>query len=201
MIKRLEIYHPKIDLKETIQFISDYRFERIKTKYITDGWSGLSLRGYGKSIHDLLKPNVLGSNVPTTLTDTILMNGCGFKPIVKVLNQIPSTFERVRFMKLMPKTTIPKHTDKIDKDFVNGKIARFHIPLKNNPNVEYYYWDKGVKKTETLKTANYYYFDVRFPHSVRNNGDEDRINLVVDVFVNKDIENLIGKGESGCQII
>ena len=125
------------------------------------------------------------------LSQTELYSKKAILPIIHLLKNIPSDFERVRLMKLSPGATIKKHTDKVDKDFVNEKIFRFHLPLETNDDVSYFFWEDGIKKEMKMYFGNIYYFDVRLPHSVKNNSDVDRINLVVDVFVNEKIKEMI----------
>ena len=191
-MKILDLKYPNSELKSTLDFIDGLTFTPVKTKYISNGWSAVSIQGYGNKTDDLLKPNVLGSKVENDeLVKTDLYHNEHLKPIVEIINQIPSDTERIRLMKLSPKTTIRKHTDKVDKDFVKEKIVRIHIPLKYNDDVIYYFWNKGNKSPYQMRVGNYYYLDVRLPHSVKNQSDEDRINLVVDVFVNEKIKELL----------
>jgi aspartyl/asparaginyl beta-hydroxylase (cupin superfamily) len=111
-----------------------------------------------------------------------------------VLAKIPSTFERVRFMKIKANSGIGKHSDKIDKDFglEDGNIVRFHVPIRTNDKVKFFLWE-GKKQLENyMETGHYYYIDARAPHSVVNNSDVDRIHLVIDVYVNDEIRKLLG---------
>jgi hypothetical protein len=118
----------------------------------------------------------------------------GFQVINDVLAKIPSTFERVRLMKIKANSGIGKHSDKIDKDFglEDGKIVRIHVPIRTNNQVEFYLWEGREKLTNYLEVGHYYYVDVRAPHAVTNNSDVDRIHLVVDTYVNSDILGLLG---------
>ena len=188
----IDLPFPFIELKPTLDFIDGLTFTPVKTKYISNGWSAVSIQGYGNKTDDLLKPNVLGSKVENDeLVKTDLYHNEHLKPIVEIINQIPSDTERIRLMKLSPKTTIRKHTDKVDKDFVKEKIVRIHVPLKSSDDVIYYFWNKRNKSPYQMQVGNYYYLDVRFPHSVENQSNEDRLNLVVDVFINKKVKDLI----------
>ena len=154
------------------------------------------MRGYGPDPLDILKPNVLksGVNEQAKLQDTSLINEMGFQVINDVLAKIPSTFERVRLMKIKANSGIGKHSDKIDKDFglEDGKIVRIHIPIRTNDQVEFCLWEGREKLTNYLEVGHYYYVDVRAPHAVTNNSDVDRIHLVVDTYVNSDILGLLG---------
>ena len=197
VIKHLDVEPALLNYGAVLDFIDNTEFSKVKTKYSKgDDWTAISLRGYGPTPLDILKPNVLKSKVNESaeLQDTTLMNEAGFGVIKEVLDKIPSTFERVRLMKIKANSGIGKHSDKIDKDFglEDGKIVRIHVPIRTNDQVEFCLWEGSEKTTNYLKEGHYYYVDVRAPHAVTNNSDVDRIHLVVDTYVNSDILGLLG---------
>ena len=197
VIKHLDIEPSLLNFSGVLDYIDNTKFSKVKTKYSkSDDWTAISLRGYGPDPLDILKPNVLksGVNEQAKLQDTSLINEMGFQVINDVLAKIPSTFERVRFMKIKANSGIGKHSDKIDKDFglEDGKIVRIHIPIRTNDQVEFCLWEGREKLTNYLEVGHYYYVDVRAPHAVTNNSDVDRIHLVVDTYVNSDILGLLG---------
>ena len=55
------------------------------------------------------------------------------------------------------------------------------------------YEDKEDKVGQklNLKTGHYYYLDVTKPHSVSNDSDIDRYHLVVDCFINNELEEIL----------
>ena len=197
VIKELDIEPAKYDWSLVLDCIDNTKFSKVKTKYSKgDDWTAISLRGYGPTPLDILKPNVLKSKVNESaeLQDTDLLSDQRFTIVKEVLKKIPSTFERVRLMKIKANSGIGKHSDKIDKDFglEDGKIVRIHVPIKTNDQVEFYLWEGREKLTNYLEVGHYYYVDVRAPHAVTNNSDVDRIHLVVDTYVNSDILGLLG---------
>ena len=197
ILKELDIEPAKYDWKFVLDYIDNTEFSKVKTKYSKgDDWTAISLRGYGPTPLDILKPNVLKSKVKTetVLQDTSLLEEDGFQVINDILAKIPSTFERVRFMKIKANSGIGKHSDKIDKDFgiEDGNIIRIHVPIRTNDQVEFYLWEGKEKLTNYLEVGHYYYVDVRAPHAVRNSSDVDRIHLVIDVYVNDEIRKLLG---------
>jgi hypothetical protein len=197
VIKHLDIEPSLLNFNGVLDYIDNTEFSKVKTKYSKgDDWTAISLRGYGPDPLDILKPNVLksGVNEQAKLQDTSLINEMGFQVINDVLAKIPSTFERVRLMKIKANSGIGKHSDKIDKDFglEDGKIVRIHVPIRTNDQVEFYLWESREKLTNYLEVGHYYYVDVRAPHAVTNNSDVDRIHLVVDTYVNSDILGLLG---------
>ena len=197
VIKELPVEPSLLDFDGVLNYIDNTEFSKVKTKYSKgDDWTAISLRGYGPTPLDILKPNVLKSKVKTetVLQDTSLLEEDGFQVINDILAKIPSTFERVRFMKIKANSGIGKHSDRIDKDFglEDGNIIRIHVPIRTNDQVEFYLWEGKEKLVNYLEEGHYYYVDVRAPHAVTNNSDVDRIHLVIDVYVNAEIRKLLG---------
>ena len=197
VLKELPIEPSLLNFDGVLDYIDNTEFSKVKTKYSKgDDWTAISLRGYGPTPLDILKPNVLKSKVKTetVLQDTSLLEEDGFQVINDILAKIPSTFERVRFMKIKANSGIGKHSDKIDKDFgiEDGNIIRIHVPIRTNDQVEFYLWEGKEKLTNYLEVGHYYYVDVRAPHAVTNSSDVDRIHLVIDVYVNDEIRKLLG---------
>ena len=196
VIQELPIDPVDYNFAGVLDYIDNSKFSKVKTKYSKgDDWTAISLRGYGGGPLDILKPNVLKSGVDeqSTLQDTTLMDTLGFKVIRDVMGMIPAEFERVRLMKIKAKSAIGKHSDRIDKDFglEDGNIVRIHVPIRTNDQVEFYLWEKKEKLTNYLQVGHFYYVDVRAPHAVTNNSDVDRIHLVMDVYVNRGIRELL----------
>ena len=197
VIKELPVEPSLLDFDGVLNYIDNTEFSKVKTKYSKgDDWTAISLRGYGPTPLDILKPNVLKSKVKTetVLQDTSLLEEDGFQVINDILAKIPSTFERVRFMKIKANSGIGKHSDRIDKDFglEDGNIIRIHVPIRTNDQVEFCLWDGKNKMINYLEEGHFYYVDVRAPHAVRNSSDVDRIHLVIDVYVNEEIRKLLG---------
>ena len=197
VIKHLDIEPAKYDWSLVLDCIDNTKFSKVKTKYSKgDDWTAISLRGYGPTPLDILKPNVLKSKVNESaeLQDTDLLSDQRFTIVKEVLKKIPSTFERVRLMKIKANSGIGKHSDKIDKDFglEDGKIVRIHVPIRTNDQVNFSLWDGREEIQNYLEEGHYYYVDVRAPHAVQNNSDVDRIHLVIDTYVNSDILGLLG---------
>ena len=118
----------------------------------------------------------------------------GFKVIRDVMGMIPAEFERVRLMKIKANSKIGKHSDKIDKDFglEDGNIIRIHVPIRTNDQIRVLSMGGKEKLTNYLQVGHFYYVDVKNFHMfVTNNSDVDRIHLVMDVYVNRGIRELL----------
>ena len=197
IIKELNIEPYTKSLQNVGTFLDNLEFKKVKTKYTKgDDWTAISFHGYGRHPLDILKPGVLKSSVKidTKLQYTTLINLEEMKPILKILEKLPCTFERVRFMKLVAGKVIGKHSDKIDKDITSGKIVRVHIPIRTNEDVIFTLYESTKDKIgneHNLKTGHFYYTDVSKPHAVRNNSNVDRIHLVVDCYQNSSLRTFI----------
>ena len=112
---------------------------------------------------------------------------------------MPGRFDRVRFMTLKPGGgELARHTDQTDPMWgtTDGKMVRFHMPLKTNDKVIFTSWDNnGQKHVYTIwQKVSVGFLDTRRPHTAINGGDDIRIHLVADVWANGDIRRLL-KGE------
>ena len=197
MIKELNIEPYSKSLSDVGLFLDNLEFKKVKTKYTKgEDWTAISFHGYGKDPLDILKPGVLKSSVKvdTKLQYTTLNDEPVMKPINEILEKLPCTYERVRFMKLVEGKVIGKHSDKIDKDIESGNIVRIHVPIRTNEDVIFTLYENARDKIgneHNLKTGHFYYTDVSKPHAVRNNSNIDRIHLVVDCHANSALRTLI----------
>ena len=104
MIKELNIEPYSKSLSDVGLFLDNLEFKKVKTKYTKgEDWTAISFHGYGKDPLDILKPGVLKSSVKidTKLQYTTLNDEPVMKPINEILEKLPCTYERVRFMKLV----------------------------------------------------------------------------------------------------
>lgn len=167
-----------------------------------DAWSAISLRGFSEDIQMVEKPSAMTGKHKAnyegktyTLQNTWLYKefATELETIISCLNN--PEVERIRFMKLTPGGgELTRHSDQVDKDIgtADGEIMRFHIPIITNPNVEFSVWNwEGQKQTENMKQGSLWCLDLRKPHTVINNGDSDRIHLVIDILCDDKIRKLI----------
>ena len=172
---------------EELQPIVDWckmgeEFSPVVTKFNKDNqWTAISLRGYGKSITQIGKGGVLGTNTDDSLQNTPLYDELEMN---KILEKIPAEKERVRLMKLRAGTTIAKHTDKVDKDIRTGKIIRLHIPVITHEKILTTSWLQSGIAEFHMNKGSCWWLDVSLPHKVVNKSDTDRVHLVVDIHNN-----------------
>lgn len=166
-----------------------------------NAWAALCLRGYGGLIDFVIKPSVMSrkwkkdniSKLEWKVEDTELMTR--FPEVKEIINAIPGKKDRVRFMRLSAnKGTLGRHTDKSDKDIgvALGDIVRLHIPLVTNPGVMFTLWNlEGGKCKYHMEQGKLWYLDIRKPHKAINTGKEDRVHLVIDVFIGEKLQGIL----------
>ncbi len=140
------------------------------------------------------------------LQDTTLMNQ--FPEVREILEKIcpgslkndNAQFKRVRLMSLAPtEGELLRHTDLTDGTLgiEDGKTVRLHVPLRTNPKVFVTSWDTNDQEHRIhMKLGSLWYLNIRLPHKVINQGDTERVHLVIDCVANERIRELIG-GELG----
>ena len=189
--------------KEDLSAVSDYldlaKFELLtqiapyKNNHI---WMAISVHGYGANPSDIYKPGFVSNDIKidNNLQWTSLLNKPVMGPIREIIARLPCEFERIRFMKLAAGKSLRKHNDSIDQDIENKKIIRLHVPIRTNKDVIFTIYESDEDKLGqklNLKTGRYYFLDVTKPHSVSNNSKIDRYHLVVDCFVNDDLNAIL----------
>ena len=186
--------------KEDLSAVSDYldhaefqlltQIEPYKNNNI---WTALSVHGYGPNPADIYKPGFVKSdiNIDSKLEWTSLANEPVMSPIREIISRLPCQFERIRLLKLAAGKSLRKHNDNIDQDIESKKIVRIHVPIRTNSEVVFTMYENDEDydgEKLNLKAGHFYYLDVTKPHSVSNNSNEDRYHLVVDCYVNRELE-------------
>lgn len=77
-------------------------------------------------------------------------------------------FSRVRLMNLPPGCCTPSHSD---------DCVVIHVPIKTNPACLFHFDDCAVH----MPTDTAWKFDAREPHTVTNDGDTERVHLVLQI--------------------
>ena len=125
----------------------------------------------------------------TTWVETPLLTKCPY--IQEVLNSLECRKTNVRLLRLEPGGELKEHTDpQLNLQFRNQ--VRLHVPVFTNELVEFIVNGKVVP----LLPGELWYMRLSDPHSVRNYGHAERIQLSIDVVVNEWIENMIIEGAS-----
>jgi hypothetical protein len=106
-----------------------------------------------------------------------------FPELQKVKFFFKTDIVNMMFYSMTPGANIHPHRDMIGNVQWGG--LRFHIPIQTNPNLIF----KVSNKRVIMNVAELWALDTSYLHSVSNNGDTERIHLVLDVKVNDWIKN------------
>jgi hypothetical protein len=106
-----------------------------------------------------------------------------FPELQKIKFFFKTDIVNMMFYSMTPGANIHPHRDMIGNVQWGG--LRFHIPIQTNPNLIF----KVSNKRVIMNVAELWALDTSYLHSVSNNGDTERIHLVLDVKVNDWIKN------------
>jgi len=131
-------------------------------------WNSLALYSEGGDDKNILA----AQNSSTNISETQILKKCEY--FKGVIHHFKCPLQSVRLLRLTPNSVIKPH-----KDFCLGyenNNFRLHIPITTNNQVEFIL-DKNRLK---MLPGECWYTNVNFTHSVANNGNQDRIHLVID---------------------
>jgi hypothetical protein len=115
--------------------------------------------------------------------DTPFLEQCHYFQAALETFQCP--LDAVRLMKLTPGSKIKEHRD-YDLDIEHG-MARLHIPVTTNSDVTFCV--NGIRVV--LEEGECWYLRLSDPHRVANQGQQDRVHLVIDAHVNPWLSGLL----------
>jgi hypothetical protein len=138
-------------------------------------WSVIPLRGQAGARHPVMM--IYPNPTATEFEDTPMLQACPY--FRSVLATFKCPLQTARLMRLAPGSRIKQHTD-LELSLEEGS-ARIHIPVTTNAGVEFYLNDRRV----AMEAGSAWYLRLSDPHRVTNNGDSDRVHLVIDLGVNE----------------
>lgn len=142
------------------------------THYYEGDWSGIALR----STPNAMLGGLYSDPTAKEFIDTAHLSRCDYLP--EVLKTFECKLESARLLRLGAAAKIREHRD-YKMSFEDG-VARVHIPVQSNPQVEFFLDGKPVQMNE----GEVWYLNLNLPHSVINHGDNERVHLVLDCIVN-----------------
>ena len=165
--QKYDIERLKIDLENCKK--KDWLLHFNQNDY-TGKWSSFALRSISGSELDILAtPNA-------TFQDTPTLSKClYFKEIV---DSFLCKKEAIRLLSLCPNSYIKEHTD-LDGGYEDG-FFRIHVPIQTNDKVIF----TVNKKALHMREGECWYANFNLPHFVSNDGETDRIHLVIDCIRN-----------------
>lgn len=150
----------------------DEWIRHFNTQYYEGTWSVASLRSIGGHTKQIFPKH----NAEEPYADTEILARCEY--VQEVLTKIECEKEAVRFMLLGAGAKIREHRDYFIG--IEDGTIRLHIPVITNEKVEFYLDNELVN----MREGELWYLDFYQKHRVENNGEKDRIHLVIDCKVN-----------------
>ena len=166
------------DIQDEVLSITESWHPHLNTFDYQGNWEVLSLRSPGGASSTII-PDIINGSV---YMDTQLMDTC--QSIKKIIENLHCPIMAVRLLNLKSGAKIKPHKDN-ELAFEKGE-ARIHIPIFTNAEVKFYVEDQLVKMDE----GECWYINANIKHSVSNNGESDRIHLVIDCVVNDELIKL-----------
>jgi hypothetical protein len=140
------------------------------------GWSVLQLRALGGAVDEVLPFALDTRRAPAEYAATPLLAEC--PATARFLASLACPVMSARLLNLRCGAVIKPHRD-AELAFEKGE-ARLHVPIVTNPGVEFVIDDERV----VMEAGTCWYINANLTHRVANQGDTDRIHLVVDCGVN-----------------
>ena len=97
---------------------------------------------------------------------------------------------RVRLMRLKAGSHILRHSDPLHQ--IDPDLVRIHVPVVTSPAVKFWVNDRLI----VMRPGEAWHVDVRFPHEVHNQGDADRVHLVLDLVASAGTASLLRGAET-----
>lgn len=144
-----------------------------QVKHYAGEWSAIPLRSINGDLENKFISPVEDASL---YKDTELLNRCPY--FQEVLAYFKCPLMAARLLKLTPGTQVHEHRD-YDLCFEEG-LARFHIPVLTNPDIEFILQGEPMQ----LKEGECWYMNFNLPHSLHNKSNSDRVHLVIDAVVN-----------------
>lgn len=108
--------------------------------------------------------------------------------IQRLLRGFACELRCVRLMRLTPGSVIKEHCDLNLAVELGG--VRLHVPITSNPEVDF-----RLNGTRVfMEPGSLWYLRLSDRHSVTNNGDADRVHLVIDTFPNPWLLAMLERG-------
>lgn len=176
-----------IDQQRLIEAYHEAERQHEFTKKAFGGWSSLPLRSLG-GMTGKEASSAAGKHASSDANlfeDTVVMPDY-IRELIDEIGQGAGVL-KVRLMRLEANRTIGEHKDAFSP---GPEVARLHIPVITNPEVEF----QVNRKPYRMHVGRLYCIDVSKLHAVFNKGTEDRIHLVFDLCINADIRKKLKIG-------
>ncbi len=176
---KLPILFEAYRLQQAIQLLAAEAWNlHFQEKHYNGNWKSLALRSpKGDPSNPFLIAEFAGD-----YGDTPLLHSTPY--LQDVLQQFKCPLLSVRLLKLEAGAQVHEHKD-ADLCFESGQV-RLHIPVQTHDKVRF--WLQG--EPVIMNTGECWYINVNLPHALANEGETDRIHLVIDAEVNDWLKDL-----------
>ncbi|MGB0712097.1 MAG: aspartyl/asparaginyl beta-hydroxylase domain-containing protein [Gammaproteobacteria bacterium] len=99
--------------------------------------------------------------------------------LASVLSRLPGRVTSARLMGLAAGAHIREHSDR-GTSIWDG-LVRLHVPIRTHDGIDF----RVAGERVVMKAGECWYINASFPHSVRNDGPDERVHLVVDCVVDE----------------
>ena len=178
---RLSPRFDPVRLASDLSRMDDSWWEKHLSDYHDGNWQSISLFAPGGR-----RSNQFSGGDAFAATEAL--QRCDYVP--EVINSFPGLKNRIRFLRLRAGGEIFPHSDPMHQ--LDRAMVRIHIPVQTSASVAFYV--HGVRLH--MLPGETWFVDVRFKHSVRNEGDTDRVHLVMDVVANSELRAMMDAADS-----
>ncbi|MFM6924215.1 MAG: aspartyl/asparaginyl beta-hydroxylase domain-containing protein [Ferruginibacter sp.] len=182
---QLPVFFDAIKMQQEVHLLGNRLWGlHFQVKHYNGEWSAIPLRSINGDIDNKFISPVEDASL---YRDTSLLQQCPY--LQEVLRYFECPLMAVRLLKLAAGSQIHEHKD-ADLCYEEG-LARFHIPVATNADIEFILQGEQMH----LKEGECWYMNFNLPHSLHNKSKTDRIHLVIDTVVNdwmKDLFQLPG---------
>jgi len=172
-------------LKDLAQFTESEWIDHFVKQNYEGVWQAIPLRAKAGACHPIQQIYSDPSCTDFCATDYLQRT-----PYMKeVLEQFQCQLLSVRLMKLNAGSRIKEH---IDPDLaMESGYARLHIPITTNSQMEFLLNGEPV----VMNSGECWYLRLSDPHSLNNNGDSDRVHIVIDAIANHWLSACVAESE------
>ena len=136
-------------------------------------WESIALQSIGAEAQNIFA----NPNEERPYEKTPLLNKCTY--FNEIIDFFECEKESIRLLRLKTNSKIKEHKDH-NLGYEDG-CFRIHIPIKTNPDVNFVINDERV----LMNVGECWYGNFNLPHWVSNDGENDRVHLVMDCIRNE----------------
>lgn len=179
---KLPFHFSEEKLLADLEICKNYNFTSHFNKNDYSGeWTSIALRSQNGEVDNIFAL----PQGEEKYKDTQLLQECHY--FREIVDSFECEKESIRLLNLKPGSVIKEHTD-YNLGYEDG-IFRIHIPITTNEKVHFFINSNEIK----MLPSECWYGNFNLPHSVRNDGEIERIHLVMDCLRNDWSNNLFAE--------